>query len=97
MGIQVQAKDDGLIKKIKARFCARGDMQLKGIDFFETLRLWCRSYPVDVYFWKYITEKLEACGLKQPKFDPFLFIGPDVMCIVYVDDLILESRHSQDR
>ncbi len=27
--------------KIKARFCARGDMQLEGIDFFETLRLWC--------------------------------------------------------
>jgi len=52
--------------------------------------------PVDVYFWKYITEKLEACGLKQSKFDPFLFIGPDVMCIVYVDDFILESRHSQD-
>ena len=52
--------------------------------------------PVDVYFWKYIIEKLEACGLKQSKFDPFLFIGPDVMCIVYVDDLILESRHSQD-
>ena len=39
-------------------------------------------------FWKYITEKLEACGLKQSKFDPCLFIGPDVMCIVYVDDLI---------
>ncbi len=52
--------------------------------------------PVDVYFWKYIIEKLEACGLKQSKFDPFLFIGPDVICIVYVDDLILESRHSQD-
>ncbi len=27
---------DGLIKKFKARFCARGDQQLKGIDFFET-------------------------------------------------------------
>ena len=25
----------GLIKKFKARFCARGDMQLEGIDFFE--------------------------------------------------------------
>jgi hypothetical protein len=25
-----------LIKKFKARFCARGDMQLEGIDFFET-------------------------------------------------------------
>ncbi len=27
---------DGLIKKFKTRFCARGDQQLKGIDFFET-------------------------------------------------------------
>ena len=27
---------DGLIKKFKARFCARGDRQLEGIDFFET-------------------------------------------------------------
>ena len=43
-------------------------------------------------FWKYITEKLEACGLKQSKFDPCLFIEPDVMCIVYVDDLIFRSR-----
>jgi len=27
---------DGLIKKFRARFCARGDHQLQGIDFFET-------------------------------------------------------------
>jgi hypothetical protein len=27
---------DGLIKKFKAHFCARGDMQLEGVDFFET-------------------------------------------------------------
>lgn len=153
---------DGLIKKFKARFCARGDMQLEGIDFFETyapvvqwttIRLMfilevllelkskqgdvtCAFLHADlgpgetVYvdmplgfnakskngkrqvlklnktlyglrqspraFWKYITEKLETCGLEQSKFDPCLFIGPDVMCIVYVDDLILESRHSQD-
>jgi hypothetical protein len=43
-------------------------------------------------FWKYITEKLESCGLKQSKFDPCLFIAPDVMCVVYVDDLIFWSR-----
>ncbi len=43
-------------------------------------------------FWKYITKKLESCGLKQSKFNPCLFIGPDVMCIVYVDDLIFWSR-----
>jgi len=27
---------DGLIKKCNARFCARGDHQKEGIDFFET-------------------------------------------------------------
>ncbi len=27
---------DGLIKKFKACFCDRGDMQLEGVDFFET-------------------------------------------------------------
>ena len=27
---------DGLIKKFKSIFCARVDMQLEGIDFFET-------------------------------------------------------------
>ena len=42
-------------------------------------------------FWKYITKKLESCGLKQSKFDPCFFIGPDVMCIVYADDLIFLS------
>jgi hypothetical protein len=27
---------DGTIKKLKARFCARGDKQIEGVDFFET-------------------------------------------------------------
>jgi hypothetical protein len=43
-------------------------------------------------FWKYITEKLKKCGLKQSKLDPCLFIGPDVMCIFYVNNLIFWSR-----
>jgi len=30
--------------------------------------------------------------LKQSKFDPCLFIGPEVMCIVYVNDLNFWSR-----
>jgi hypothetical protein len=32
---------DGLIRKLKARFCARGDNQMEGIDFFETLSPVC--------------------------------------------------------
>ena len=31
-----KSNPDGLIKKFKARFCAQGDQQLEGIDFFET-------------------------------------------------------------
>jgi hypothetical protein len=30
--------------------------------------------------------------LKQSKFDPCLFIGLDVICVVYVDNLIFWSR-----
>ena len=33
---KLKRNPDGLIKKFKAQFCARGDMQLEGIDFFET-------------------------------------------------------------
>ena len=39
-----------------------------------------------------MSEKLEKVGLKQSKFDPCLFTGPDVICVVYVDDLIFWSR-----
>jgi hypothetical protein len=42
--------------------------------------------------WKYITKKLESCGLMQSRFDPCLFIRPDVICIVYVDNLIFWSN-----
>ena len=27
---------DGLIRKIKARFCVRGERQIEGIDYFDT-------------------------------------------------------------
>jgi hypothetical protein len=42
-------------------------------------------------FWKYITVKLQECGLEQSKFDSCLFIGPNVICVVYIDDLIFWS------
>jgi hypothetical protein len=153
---------DGQIKKFKAPFCARGDKQLKGIDFFKTyapvvqwttirlmfileILLGLKSkqgnvlcaFPhrelqpgENVYvemllgfsqhskdgtrkvlklkktlyglcqspraFWKYITEKLEACGLEQSKFDPCLFVGTKVICIVYVYDIIFWIKDTED-
>ncbi len=43
-------------------------------------------------FWKYMTKKLKKVGLKQSKFDPCLFIGPNVICVVHFDDLIFWSQ-----
>jgi hypothetical protein len=39
-------------------------------------------------FWKYITVKLKNCKLEQSKFDLYLFIGQDVIIVVYVHHLI---------
>jgi hypothetical protein len=47
-------------------------------------------------FWKYITEKLVTCLLEQSKFDPCLFIGTKVICVVYVDDIIFWSKDTVD-
>jgi hypothetical protein len=47
-------------------------------------------------FWKYITEMLEACGLEQSKFEPCLFVGTKVICVVYVDDIIFWSKDTED-
>ncbi len=47
-------------------------------------------------FWKYLTEKMKACDMHQSKFDPCLFVGEKVMCIVYVDDLIFWERDEDD-
>ena len=36
VAFKIKRYPDGLIKKFKARFCARGDMQIGGVDSFET-------------------------------------------------------------
>jgi hypothetical protein len=36
LGVQKKRYPDGCVKKFKAQFCARGDRQTKGVDYFET-------------------------------------------------------------
>ena len=33
---KIKRYPDGLVKKLKARFCVRGDCQIKGVDYFDT-------------------------------------------------------------
>ena len=42
-------------------------------------------------FWKYMTSKMELCGMVQSKMDPCLFIGEKVMAIIYVDKILFWS------
>ncbi len=49
-----------------------------------------------IAFWKDITEKLVACGLEQSQFDPCLFVGTKVICVVYFDDIIFWSKDTAE-
>ena len=46
--------------------------------------------------WKYMVEKMEACGMKQSELDPCLFVGEKVISICYVDDLLFWSKDARD-
>ena len=42
-------------------------------------------------FWKYMTYKIELCGMLQTNMDPCLFIDDKFMAVIYVDDFVLVS------
>ncbi len=74
---------DGLIKKFKSRFCARGDQQLEGMDFFETHALVVQCTTICLMF---ILEIL--LGLKSMQGDvtcAFLHADLKENKTVYVD------------
>ena len=54
----------------------------------------CRQSPRD--FWKYLVAKMDACGMKQSKFDPCLFVGDTVIAICYVDDILFWSKNEDN-
>lgn len=145
---------DGSVKKFKARFCACGNEQQEGIDYFETwapvaqwstirtvmilaIKLgWCsaqcditaafihsslpsheviyvhqpRGFNTNAnhvlrlnktlyglcqsprHFFTYLTDRLVKQGLQQSSIDPCLFLAPDLMVIVYVDDLLVYAK-----
>ena len=148
---------DGLIKKFKARFCARGDQKIKGVDFFKTYAPVVQWTPVylmlvlevllglkfkqedvtvaflhadleeeeevfvrmprgfqkvgnvwklkeNLYglchspcaFWIYMVEEMGLCDMTQSELDPCLFVGEQVICIVYIDDMISWAKDKND-
>jgi hypothetical protein len=47
-------------------------------------------------FWKYLVEKMAICGMVQSNLYPCLFVGEEVICISYVDDLIFWAHNERD-
>jgi len=43
-----------------------------------------------------LTESMEACGLVQSELDPCLFVGPKVIAVAYVDDILFFARDDAD-
>ena len=148
---RIKRYPDGSVRKLKARFCARGFEQTEGIDYFETfapvvnwqtVRLLLIisillglptkqvdytaafvqadidtevyvsmprgfSIPGKVYklnkslyglkqsprnYFHHLKGKLEKIGFRQSDSDPCLFIKPDVICLIYVDDQLLFGK-----
>ena len=44
------------------------------------------------YFFEYLKKRIELCGTKQSHLDPCLFIGPNMIVITYIDDLLIYSK-----
>jgi hypothetical protein len=85
---------DGRIKKFKARFCARGDKQLKRIDFFET---YAPVVPWTTIWLMFILEIL--LGLKSKHGNvlcAFLHGGLEPGENVYVEMPLGFPQHSKD-
>ena len=62
MGIQMQTLSRWTHQEVQGRFCARGDQQLEGIDFFETYAPVAQWTTIQLMF---ILEILLALKSKQ--------------------------------
>ena len=47
-------------------------------------------------FWKYMVQKMEACGMPQSKLDPCLFVGESASCVCFIDDLLFWVCDTED-
>ena len=44
-----------------------------------------------IMFWKYLTQAMIDCGMQVSKLNPCLFVGENVICISFVDDILFWS------
>ena len=69
------------------------NVRTKVLNIFKTL-YGARQIPRD--FWKYMTSKMELCGMVKSNMDPCLFVGKKVMAMIYVDDILFWSVNEND-
>ena len=48
------------------------------------------------YFFEHLKKRIEICGAKQSHLDPCLFIGPNIIVITYVNDLLIYSKDDRN-
>ncbi|KAL7528926.1 hypothetical protein ACHAWF_002767 [Thalassiosira exigua] len=47
-------------------------------------------------FWQYIVQKMESCEMKQSNLDPCLYVGEEVVSVVFVDDILFCAKDEKD-
>jgi hypothetical protein len=78
--LKVKCYPNGMVKKFKARFCAHGNQQKKGIDFFETWSpvvqwstIWIMMILSALKGWKSV-----QCGITEAFIDALLKPGKEI-------------------
>ena len=70
-------------------FPQKGNKVLKLLRYLYSLKQTPRNWFL------YLKEQLESCHLIQSESDPCLFLGRDIICVIYVDDCCFYSPREE--
>ena len=81
----------GIIWKFLCLYSNGFKKESKGFETQENIYGFCQSPRA---FWEFLTKRIKEFWLNQTQLDPCLFVGEKVVCICYVDDIVLWSQNS---